>query len=84
NNSNAIATAVDAQNVSTGEISSNAQEAANGTHQVSASITSVQSEVGRTGEAAGDVLSAASELSEQSDAMGQSVDQFLTGLRATT
>ncbi len=66
----------------TGEISRNAQEAANGTTEVNANIANVSEASASTGRSAGEVLSAARDLSQQSDTLRSEVDRFLAEVRA--
>ena len=79
-----IATAVEQQNASTKEISRSAQEAAVGTQEVATNISSVQQSVGETGAASSQVLSAASELSRQSESLDNQIDGFLANIRSAS
>jgi len=79
---NSIAAAVEQQSASTQEISRNAQEAAAGTQEVSSNIATVQGAVTETGSSAQQVLEAAGELSQQSEALDQQMDKFLADIRA--
>ena len=81
-NATAVASAVEEQNAATQEISRSIQEAASGTQEVASNITGVQSAAEQTGAASGQVLSAAGELSRQSEALSHQVAQFVSGLRA--
>jgi methyl-accepting chemotaxis protein len=78
----AIATAVEQQNASTQEITRSAQEAAVGTQDVASNITSVQHSVTETGSASGQVLTAASDLSSQSEALDHQINRFLADIRS--
>jgi methyl-accepting chemotaxis protein len=78
----AIAAAVEQQGAATGEISSNVQEAARGTQQVDDNITQVSAGANETGAAAGQVLSAARDLTQQSASLRAEVDKFLAQVRA--
>ena len=78
----AIASAVEEQNAATNEIARNAQEAAIGTQQVSSNIADVQQSATTSGESAGNVLSAAGELSRQSENLRARVQTFLEEVRA--
>ncbi|MCF2524959.1 globin-coupled sensor protein [Bradyrhizobium sp. G127] len=76
-----IAAAMNQQSSATQEIARNVEQAAQGTRAVSANITGVTVAAGETGQAAGQVLSAASELSEQSETLRAEVDKFLATVR---
>ncbi|MBR0896712.1 cache domain-containing protein [Bradyrhizobium tropiciagri] len=78
----AIASAVEEQSVATNEISRNAQLAAIGTESVSASVERVHLAAGEAGETASHVLSAAGELSQQSERLRAEVSNFLDTVRA--
>jgi len=78
----AIAAAVEEQAAATQEIARNVNEAARGTDDVNKNIVEVQFGATETGSAAEQVLSAARELAEQSNAMRSEVDRFLTQVRA--
>ncbi|CAN5194002.1 hypothetical protein BH10PSE10_BH10PSE10_13230 [soil metagenome] len=78
----AIAAAMNEQSSATQEIARNVEQAAQGTGAVAANITGVTAAAGETGQAAGQVLSAASELSEQSETLRAEVDKFLATVRA--
>lgn len=80
--SSAVADAMRQQGLATGEIARNVEQAAQGTHAVSASIAGVTTTAGGTGAAAAQVLSAASELSQQSEMLRVEVDKFLATVRA--
>jgi methyl-accepting chemotaxis protein len=80
--STAIAAAVEEQGAATNEIARNVQLAAKGTGEVSETISGVTQSVGETGAAAVEVLSAASELSIQSEQLRGEVDKFLVTVRA--
>lgn len=81
-NATAVASAVEEQNAATQEISRSIQEAASGTQEVASNVTGLQSAAERTGAASAQVLSAAGELSRQSEALSGQVAQFISGLRA--
>ncbi|WP_342150047.1 HAMP domain-containing methyl-accepting chemotaxis protein [Methylorubrum sp. SB2] len=70
------------QTAATNEISRNAAEAARGTQDVSAHIERVRTSSVQTGDAAGQVLSAAADLSMQSLSVKREVDGFLEAIRA--
>ena len=78
----AISAAVEEQGSATGEISTNVQEAARGTNQVDTNITKVSQGATATGDAAGEVLTAARNLTTQSDELKQQVQGFLDKVRA--
>jgi len=58
------------------------EQAANGTSEVNSNISGVTTAVGETGHAAGEILNASSELSQQSEVLKTEVDQFLAQVRA--
>ena len=78
----AISAAVEEQGASTGEISQNVQEAAKGTQQVDENITQVNRGADETGAAAGEVLTAAQTMSQQSATLKQEVENFLAQVRS--
>jgi methyl-accepting chemotaxis protein len=77
-----IASAVEEQGAATQEISRNVQQAAQGTHQVSANVVDVQRGAGETGSASSQVLSAARSLSRDSNRLKAEVAKFLNTVRA--
>jgi len=77
----AIAAAVEEQGAATQEISRNTEEAAGGTRQVTDTISLVTDAVGETGQSSNQVLSAASELSEQSEKLRAELDRFVETIR---
>ena len=77
-----IAAAVEEQGAATQEIARNVQQAAKGTNEVSSNIADVTSAVAETGAAATRVLSAAGELTQQSDTLRRQVGEFLSAIRA--
>ena len=79
---NAISSAVEEQNGATAEIVRNVTQAAAGTHEVTSNIAGVAGAAEETGAAASQVLASASELSRQSERLGQEVDTFLATVRA--
>jgi len=79
--SSAIAAAVEEQGAATQEIARNVEQAANGTTEVSTNIAGVQQAAGETGSSANDMLSAATELSQQSELLRGEVDKFLSNIR---
>ncbi|MGV8998326.1 MAG: methyl-accepting chemotaxis protein [Parvibaculaceae bacterium] len=78
----AIAAAVEEQGAATLEISRNVQQAAQGTEEVTRSITDVRQAATDTGVASGQVLTAAGELSRNSNDLSREVDSFLDGIKA--
>jgi methyl-accepting chemotaxis protein len=78
----AIASAVEEQSAATREIAQSVEQAAAGTADVSQNITGVTSGAQQTGDAASQVLEAASELSKQAETLRGQVDGFLLEVRA--
>ena len=76
-----IASAVEEQRAATGEIARNVQEAAQGTQEVSRSMSEVSGAATETEGAAAEVLEAVKEVSQQSDALRDQVEKFLTEVR---
>ena len=79
---NSIATAVDQQGEATREIARNIQSVAAGSNEINSHIGGVTSAAAATGTAAGDVLSNARELDNQSGMLRSAVDGFLAKVRA--
>jgi methyl-accepting chemotaxis protein len=77
-----IASAVEQQGVATREISRNVQQASAGTAEVSANISGVTTAASETGSASIQVLGAARELTQQSEALRVQVDHFIAKVRA--
>ena len=77
-----IASAIEQQGVSTHEIAQLVARAANGTEQVNTNISGVSRAAGQTGEAATKVLTASRDVSQQADDLFDSVETFLTEIRA--
>ncbi|WP_051439722.1 methyl-accepting chemotaxis protein [Methylobacterium sp. 10] len=77
-----IAAAVEQQGAATEEIVRNVAQASAGTTEVTGNIAGVAQASEETGMAAGQVLSAASELSRQSEHLGAEVSRFLSTIRA--
>jgi aerotaxis receptor len=77
-----VAAAVEQQGAATSEISRNIQHAATGTQQVSANISDVQRGASQTGDTSGHVLTAARQLSGDSNRLKQEVSRFLQSVRA--
>ncbi|CAO4150681.1 methyl-accepting chemotaxis protein [Methylorubrum extorquens] len=76
-----IAAAVEEQGAATQEIVRNVSQAASGTGEVTSNIAGVAQASEETGAAASQVLSAASELSRQSEHLGAEVARFLNAVR---
>jgi methyl-accepting chemotaxis protein len=77
-----IASAVEEQGAATQEISRNVQQAAQGTQQVSSNVVDVQRGATETGTASSQVLSAAQQLSRESNRLRLEVGKFLETVRA--
>ncbi len=77
-----IAASVEEQGTATAEIARTIERTAVGTQAVTTSITEVSRSVRDTGAAAGQVLTSAGEVSQQSDRMSREVDAFVAGIRA--
>ncbi len=80
-NAATIASAIEQQNSSTQEISRNVQQASQGTQEVTQNISNVSQAAEETGTAAGQVLDAAGELSQQSELLRSKVETFISDLR---
>jgi methyl-accepting chemotaxis protein len=80
--SGAVAAAVEEQGTAAKEISRNVQEVARGSSEVSGNINGVNEAAAHTGTAAGQVLGAARELSQQSETLNAKVGDFLARVRA--
>jgi len=78
----AIAAAVEQQGAATKEIARNVQEASTGTHEVSTNISGVSVAANETGQTAVEVLTAAQELSRQSETLRDQVEGFFAKIRA--
>jgi methyl-accepting chemotaxis protein len=77
-----IASAVEEQGAATSEIARNVQQTAQAAQEVTVNITGVNRAAGETGAAAAQVLSAAAELSQQSERLGAEVRDFVANVRA--
>ena len=75
--STAISSAVEEQGAATDEIARNIAQTAQGTSDVTATISGVSEAAKNTGEAAAQVLTAASELSETGALLKSTIDEFL-------
>ncbi len=80
--STAIAAAMEVQGAATQEIARNVSLASIGTQQVSDNIASVSEASNEAGAASGEVMSAASELSQQAEFLKGEVDKFIIQVRA--
>ena len=78
-----ISSAVEQQSAAAREIARNVQEAATRTGEVSGNIGGVNAAAAETGGAAQNVLEAARQLAQQSDALQAEVGRFLTALKAS-
>jgi methyl-accepting chemotaxis protein len=79
--STAIASAVEEQTAATQEIARNVQQAAKGTQDVSANIAGVKQAATDTGTAAGRVLGAAKQLTQQASELTGEVQGFIRGVQ---
>mgnify|MGYP001322201108 CR=1 FL=1 len=77
-----ISSAVEQQGAATQEIANSVQQASAGTQEVSGNIANVSAASRTTGEVAGEVRASAGEMKRQSDGLRESVDSFLTQVRA--
>ena len=77
-----VAAAIEEQNAAASEIGRNTQEAAVGTQQVSSSIVGVTDASAQAGAGANNVLTAADELSRQSENLSGRVAEFMKRVRA--
>ena len=75
-----ISSAVEEQSAATAENSRNVQEAANGTQEVSSNISGVSMAANESGQAAGQVLTAAESLAHEGEQMHQKVQEFVDSL----
>jgi methyl-accepting chemotaxis protein len=78
----AIAAAIEEQGATTGEIARSVSEAAKGTEDVARNIVGVHQASSTTGAAASQILAAASDLSEQAEALSGEVGGFISGVKA--
>ena len=79
---NAIAAAVEEQGAATQEIARNVQQASQGTQDVLQNILGVREASGQVGTASGKLLTAAEQLSGQSEELKSATGKFLTSIRA--
>jgi methyl-accepting chemotaxis protein len=80
--STGIAAAMEQQGAATMEISRNVQQAAEGTREVTKNIIGVNREIGETGTASSQVLTAADDLGRQAASLRADVGSFLVNIRA--
>jgi methyl-accepting chemotaxis protein len=80
--STTIASAVEEQGAATSEIARNVQQATQAAQQVTQSVGGLSHAARDTGEAAGLVLTSASDLAKQSDQLSGEVKTFVAGVRA--
>ncbi|HFQ16091.1 MAG TPA: methyl-accepting chemotaxis protein, partial [Rhodobacteraceae bacterium] len=78
-----IAASMEEQGAATREIAHNVQEAASGTEEVARNITGVSQASQEAGAASGQVMAAASELSQQSELLKREVDNFIVQIRSS-
>ena len=78
----AVASAIEQQDASTGEISRNITQAATGSNDVAAAITEVTKTSREAGDAAEQVLDSARELAEKTAGLRAEMSAFLDGLQA--
>jgi len=77
-----VAEAVQQQGSATQEIARNVQQASAGTQEVSANIAAVTDAAGQTGQAAGQLLDASKNLSQQAEIMRAEVERYISGVKA--
>jgi methyl-accepting chemotaxis protein len=78
----AIAAAVEQQNTTTAAIARNADQAVQGSRDVSLNIGSVSQAASDTGQASKDILQAAVDLTRQGEAFRVGADAFIARVRA--
>lgn len=78
----AIAAAVEQQGATTQEIARNVQQAAAGAQEVTRNIATVKESSTASGNAAAQVLSAASEVSKQAEGLSSEVNSFIAEVKA--
>ena len=81
--STSIAAAVEEQGAATAEIARNVQQTSVSTRTVTSNIVKVSQAANDTGAAAGQVLSAAQDLSRQAEELSREVGSFIGGVRST-
>ena len=80
--STAIAAAMEQQTAATQDISRNVSHAAHGTDVVVTNIQGVSDAAGESGRQAGEVLTVARDIAEESDRMRNSVQSFLERIQS--
>ncbi|MBB5751050.1 methyl-accepting chemotaxis protein [Prosthecomicrobium pneumaticum] len=80
--SSSIATAIEEQGAATGEIAQNVHQAAQGTQDVSSSITTVNAAAADTGRVSAEIVRSAADLSAQAMHLRRQVDAFVERVRA--
>ncbi|MDQ0304532.1 methyl-accepting chemotaxis protein [Ancylobacter polymorphus] len=80
--SSAIATSIDEQGAATGEIAQNVHQAAQGTQEVSSSISTVSVAAADTGRVSAEIVRSATDLSSQASRLRTQVDTFIERIRA--
>ena len=78
-----VAAAVEEQGAATGEIARNVQQASVGTQEVAENIMQVTQATQESGRASGQVLSASTALSQQSQQLQRAIGQFLINVRSS-
>ena len=81
--STSIAAAVEEQGAATAEIARNVQQTSASTRTVTSNLVKVTQAANDTGAAAGQVLSAAQDLSRQAEELSREVGSFIGGVRTT-
>lgn len=79
-----VAAAVEEQQVTTVEISRNIQEASKGTQEVSDNIGGVASGSAETSAASSEVLSTSADMASKTDALKNTIEEFLKNVRKAT
>ena len=82
NANSAIASAIQQQSAATQEIVQAVHQASVGTHEVTSNIAGVAQAAEQTGQAAAQLLTSSSELSQQASHLHTEVDRFLATIRA--
>jgi methyl-accepting chemotaxis protein len=83
NVTSSVAAAIEEQSAATGEISTNIQRAANGTHTLSENVAGVNEAISETNRSASAVAQASNELSDQSRNLSREVRHFFEVLRGS-
>lgn len=78
----AVAAAVEQQSLATAEIGRNAVQAAQGTSEVTSTITGIQQAAQTTAAGSGQVLGSAKEVAERIVGLKNDIDGFIAGVRA--